>query len=115
MTGKKKKFHTFSLVAVIVVILVYILSIVFALIGNIGLTVSVLAFNSCFVVVLYFVIRYNKNRQDDDESNNEISEDCRKDRNQVVVDRGLSVPHAIDRRIPDHLANYEGKQSRIKK
>ena len=44
----------------------------------------------------------------------EISKNHCKDRDQIVVDRGFGVPHTLHGRIPDHIADDEGKQTRVK-
>ena len=72
--NKEKAFRIFSLVSVVVVLIIYTLSIIFALMGNIGLTITIFAFNSVFVVVLYFIIRFNKNKMLDEVSENEDDE-----------------------------------------
>lgn len=68
MKTQKKTYRNFSIIAVIIVILVYIASIVVSLMGNIGLTLAIIAFNSVFVVVLFFIIKIYKSNTSQDES-----------------------------------------------
>lgn len=73
MKSQKKAFRIFSIVAVIIVALVYIASIVVSLMGNLGLTIAIIGFNSVFVVILFFIIKFHKynTNQNESETTNE--------------------------------------------
>lgn len=74
MSKKKRLISIISFVSIAIILAAYVLSIVFAIMGNVGLTATIIAFNTVFVVIVYFILRFHKNRLADEALNEEAEE-----------------------------------------
>jgi membrane protein implicated in regulation of membrane protease activity len=62
-----------SIVLLVIIVLLYLSSIIFALLGNFELTLYIFGFNTVFVVIVFFLIRFNRFVTEDD--NIELEDD----------------------------------------